>query len=105
MALGFIRRVFSFGQEAETPAPSEGESHTSEPGEGKLTPSPASGKITVTKTVEQSAEPPPPAPEAPRQSWFQRLSHGLARSSRELTGNIAGVFTKKRLDEETLQDL
>lgn len=42
---------------------------------------------------------------APRTSWLQRLSQGLARSSRELTGNIAGVFTKKKLDEDTLQDL
>ena len=66
----------------------------------------ASGKITVGKTVAQKAEAAPtPPPEAPKLSWFQRLSHGLARSSRELTGNIAGVFTKKRLDEETLQDL
>jgi fused signal recognition particle receptor len=37
--------------------------------------------------------------------WFQRLRDGLSRSSRELTGSIAGVFTKKKLDEETLQDL
>ena len=44
-------------------------------------------------------------PEASKLSWFQRLSQGLARSSRELTGNIAGVFTKKKLDEDTLQDL
>jgi len=63
-------------------------------------------KITVAKTVEQYVAPDtPPEPEAPRPGWFQRLSNGLARSSRELTGNIAGVFTKKRLDDETLQDL
>jgi fused signal recognition particle receptor len=30
---------------------------------------------------------------------------GLSRSSRELTGNIAGIFTKRKLDEDTLQDL
>src|SRR6185503_2224111 len=41
----------------------------------------------------------------PRRSWFQRMRDGVARSSRELTGNIAGVFTKRRLDEDTLQDL
>jgi len=66
----------------------------------------APGKVTVGRTVAQAAEPAAaPPPEAPRLSWFQRLSQGLARSSRELTGNIAGVFTKKKLDEETLQDL
>ena len=64
------------------------------------------GKITVARTVEPTAAPEPlAAPEAPKLSWFQRLSQGLARSSRELTGNIAGVFTKKKLDEDTLQDL
>jgi fused signal recognition particle receptor len=66
----------------------------------------APAKVTVTKTVEQKAETvASPAIEAPKLSWFQRLSQGLARSSRELTGNIAGIFTKKRLDEDTLQDL
>lgn len=66
----------------------------------------APGKVTVTKRVEQKAEPQPAAmAPAPRASWIQRLRDGLSRSSRELTDNIAGVFTKRRLDEETLQDL
>jgi fused signal recognition particle receptor len=39
------------------------------------------------------------------QSWFQRLSGGLKRSSDQLTNNIAAVFTKKRLDEAMLDDL
>ncbi|MBZ9736983.1 signal recognition particle-docking protein FtsY [Mesorhizobium sp. CA18] len=69
------------------------------------TPAPSAGKVTVSKKVEQKAEP-VKAPElAPRRSWFQRMREGLARSSRELTGNIAGVFTKRKLDEDTLQDL
>lgn len=68
-------------------------------------PKPAPGKVTVTKKVEQKAEPAKAPEPAPRRSWFQRMRDGLARSSRELTGNIAGVFTKRKLDEETLQDL
>ncbi|WP_027145567.1 signal recognition particle-docking protein FtsY [Mesorhizobium sp. WSM3626] len=66
---------------------------------------PAPGKVTVAKKVEQKAEPRKAPEPAPRRSWFQRMRDGLARSSRELTGNIAGVFTKRKLDEETLQDL
>jgi len=65
------------------------------------------GRVTVAKKVETKAEP-QKAPEpvaAPRQSWFQRMRVGLSRSSRELTGNIAGIFTKRKLDEDTLQDL
>lgn len=68
-------------------------------------PKPAAGKVIVTKKVEQKAEPVKAPEPAPRRSWFQRMRDGLARSSRELTGNIAGVFTKRKLDEETLQDL
>jgi fused signal recognition particle receptor len=67
-----------------------------------VTPPPA--KVLVTKKVEAKAEP-VAAPVAPRPSWFQRMREGLSRSSRELSSNIAGVFTKKKLDEETLQDL
>ncbi|MDG4885145.1 signal recognition particle-docking protein FtsY [Mesorhizobium sp. WSM4884] len=66
---------------------------------------PSAGKVTVAKKVEQKAEPQKAPEPAPRRSWFQRMRDGLARSSRELTGNIAGVFTKRKLDEDTLQDL
>ncbi|WP_246673395.1 signal recognition particle-docking protein FtsY [Mesorhizobium sp. B2-4-14] len=68
-------------------------------------PKPAQGKVTVSKKVEQKAEPAKAPEAAPRRSWFQRMRDGLARSSRELTGNIAGVFTRRKLDEDTLQDL
>jgi len=64
-------------------------------------------KVSVAKAVERKLEPektPELAP-APRQSWFQRMRTGLSRSSRELTGNIAGIFTRRKLDEDTLQDL
>ena len=64
-----------------------------------------SGKVTVTKKVEQKAEPQPAAVPEPKKSWFQRMRDGLSRSSRELTGNIAGIFTKRKLDDDTLQDL
>ncbi|RWQ31378.1 MAG: signal recognition particle-docking protein FtsY [Mesorhizobium sp.] len=70
-----------------------------------LEPKPAPGKVTVTKKVEQKAEPQKTPEPAPKRSWFQRMKEGLARSSRELSGNIAGVFTKRKLDEDTLQDL
>ncbi|MCA0275020.1 MAG: signal recognition particle-docking protein FtsY [Proteobacteria bacterium] len=69
-------------------------------------PKPAAGKVTVQKKVEQKAEiVEAVAAPAPRQSWFQRLRQGLSRSSKELSGNIAGIFTKRKLDEDTLQDL
>ncbi len=42
---------------------------------------------------------------APRPSWFQRLASGLKRSSDQLTGGIAAVFTKKKLDQAMLDEL
>jgi len=38
-------------------------------------------------------------------TWFQRLRAGLARTSSQLTGQIAALFTKRKLDDETLEDL
>ncbi|MBD9374685.1 signal recognition particle-docking protein FtsY [Rhizobium sp. ARZ01] len=42
---------------------------------------------------------------APKRSWFQRLRAGLARTSAHLTGQITSLFTKRKLDDATLQDL
>lgn len=49
--------------------------------------------------------PEPVVAAAPRLSWFQRLRAGLARTSSQLTGQITSLFTKRKLDEATLQDL
>lgn len=56
--------------------------------------------------VEQHQPAKEKAPEEPKKkSWFQRLNSGLKRSSDNLATNIGGVFTKKKLDQETLDDL
>ncbi|MBP2462633.1 MULTISPECIES: signal recognition particle-docking protein FtsY [unclassified Rhizobium] len=38
-------------------------------------------------------------------TWFQRLREGLSRTSSQLTGQIAALFTKRKLDDQTLEDL
>lgn len=40
-----------------------------------------------------------------KKGWFGRLKQGLSRSAEKLTGGITGLFTKAKLDEETLEDL
>ncbi|WP_026620144.1 fused signal recognition particle receptor [Ensifer sp. WSM1721] len=45
-----------------------------------------------------------PGPQ-PKLNWYQRLRRGLSRTSSQLTGQIASLFTKRKLDEATLQDL
>jgi fused signal recognition particle receptor len=39
------------------------------------------------------------------QSWFQRLKSGLTRSSSRLTEGFAAILVKRRLDEETLEEI
>ncbi|MFL5017774.1 MAG: signal recognition particle-docking protein FtsY [Rhizobium sp.] len=58
------------------------------------------GFATGPKAVE-----PEPVILQPKLSWFQRLRNGLARTSSQLTGQITALFTKRKLDDETLQDL
>ena len=43
--------------------------------------------------------------EEKRRSWFGRLKAGLARSSTKLGEGITGIFTRRRLDEEALNEL
>ena len=58
------------------------------------------------------AEPEPapaPKPEAPPaeapKGWWQRLTHGLRRTSSSLSESVTGLFTKRRLDAATLDEL
>lgn len=78
--------------------------------------------------VESAVEAPPPEPEiaafvepepvaAPepepvideppptKKGWFSRLKEGLAKSSSKLTEGITGIFTKRKLDDEALEEL
>ncbi|HEY4547950.1 MAG TPA: signal recognition particle-docking protein FtsY [Pedomonas sp.] len=48
------------------------------------------------ETTENSGE---------KKGWFGRLKQGLSRSAEKLTGGITGLFTKAKLDAETLEDL
>ena len=40
-----------------------------------------------------------------KSGWLSRLRSGLQRSSSKLTDGITGVFTKRKLDDEALQEL
>ncbi|ORE95599.1 cell division transporter substrate-binding protein FtsY [Stappia sp. 22II-S9-Z10] len=66
--------------------------------------------------VEAPVPPPPavptPAPTAPaaaaaaaKDGWFTRLRKGLGRSSNRLGDQVSSLFTKKKLDASSLQDL
>ncbi len=42
---------------------------------------------------------------AEKKRWFSRLTSGLSRSSSKLGDSVSGLFTKKKLDASSLQDL
>ncbi|MGE5267779.1 MAG: signal recognition particle-docking protein FtsY [Deltaproteobacteria bacterium] len=104
-----------FGGKSEAPqAPEAGAaSHSaSDTGEENL----ASGRDRPASVAEAAAETaaapaaaqpapvPKPDEEAPK-SWFQRLKSGLTRTSSKLSEGITGLFTKRKLDGATLDDL
>jgi fused signal recognition particle receptor len=38
-------------------------------------------------------------------SWIEKLKNGLAKTSDKISGGITGIFTKKKLDQESLDQL
>ena len=43
--------------------------------------------------------------EAPKRSWTERLTGGLAASRERLSGALAGVFRRRALDDEAIEEL
>jgi fused signal recognition particle receptor len=63
---------------------------------------PAEDQLSV--APEQSEE--PAAEPAPAKGgWFSRLKQGLGKTSSKLSDGISGIFTKRKLSADTLEDL
>ncbi len=99
-------------EEIAPAAPTE----TVEPIQAEATASPATPEETAeldTNAESQSAapedlapEPSAPAPTEPaRKGWFERLKSGLSKTSTRLTESITGLVTKRKLDQDTLDEL
>ncbi|UCA45552.1 signal recognition particle-docking protein FtsY [Pseudochrobactrum sp. XF203] len=74
--------------------------------DAEVVPAPKPVKVTVSKSVEAKQEPVVVEAEPEKKlSWFERLRSGLSRSSQQLGDSIGGIFTKRKLDEDTLQEL
>jgi len=63
--------------------------------------------VALPKGFSTAETAPPPIDVVPqvKQTWFQRLTAGLFRTSSQLTGQITALFTKRKLDDETLEEL
>ncbi len=53
----------------------------------------------MSETDDQSTDTPE------KKSLFKRMKEGLTRSTRAMSDGVTGIFTKSKLDSETLQDL
>jgi fused signal recognition particle receptor len=69
------------------------------------TPPPVEPAPAVQTAPPAIAEQAPTAEAAPKQSWWARLRHGLARSSSSIAQGVADIFTKKKLSADMLEDL
>ncbi len=56
-------------------------------------------EVEAASVVELSTEP------QEKQSWFSRLKSGLKKSTSVISDGITGIFTKAKLDADTLEDL
>ncbi|HMN38305.1 MAG TPA: signal recognition particle-docking protein FtsY [Hyphomicrobium sp.] len=120
---GLFGRFFG-GKPQPAPAGTIGEAAQGAPGEieraGGLTapeappgaPLPASGEAG--EAVEQPSQAPAQPISAtaaaesqpqPKLTWFQRLKAGLGKTSGRLSEGITGLFTKRKLDAGTLEEL
>jgi len=62
------------------------------------------GASDASPTTETAAAAPQEAP-AKAAGWFGRLKQGLGKTSAKLSDGITGIFTKKKLEAATLDDL
>ncbi len=91
--------------EQQEPKPTEPEVAAPEvaaPGDARpQAPSPA------TITPADAATPAPESESEPekKRGWFSRLRDGLSKSSNRLSEGVAAIFTKRKLDDEMLEDL
>ena len=88
---GFFGRLF--GRKADAPAPAE-------PAPVVAKPAPELAFVDVTPAV-----PEPAAELVGKKSWWSRLKQGLSRSSSSIGIGISDIFTKRKLDAETLEEL
>lgn len=114
---GWFARFRSRGTPAvETPKPPEPEVEKPEPIEPAVATEPE--VPAAPPPIEAAPEPDPDPveavaekepevekPQAEKKGWLSRLRDGLSKSTRKVAESITSLFTKKKLDQQTLDDL
>jgi len=91
------RSLWGFGRKREAPAREEPEAPEREPAQA------LPGTTPVEATPAEGEAEGEAAGKA--KGWFSRLRDGLSRSSNKLGDSVSSLFTKKKLDASSLQDL
>jgi fused signal recognition particle receptor len=89
------------------PEPAAGPVATPAPAAPSPAPAPVSEAPVPTPpapTLPASASP-ASAPPAENRGWWQRLTQGMRRTSSSLSESVTGLFTKRKLDDATLEEL
>jgi len=114
---GFFSKLFGLDQPAETPLPEPAPAPVPEPSvepAAEIVPAaepeaPVAPEILLGEDAPLPIAPPEPStqpePVQPKRSWWRRLRDGLSRTSSALTTGISDLFTKRKLDAGTLEDL
>ncbi len=102
------------GEDSSDPPPLAGE--VPETG-GRSHPPPLAGEVPEGRRGQEASEaevppstaaqplPPQAGEDSAATGFFSRMAKGLSRSSSKLSESITGVFTKRKLDDETLEAL
>ena len=83
---------------AQEPVSADADGDTAEKAQDLNEEKPASPAQAETRPIDPTTETRSPG-------FFSRLTSGLKRSSSKLSDGITGVFTKKKLDDDTLEEL
>ena len=101
----------AIAEEAEVPPEATAEESVPAAEEPASEPLPVTDELRATpilpagfSSTTHRIEPEPVTAER-KLSWIERLRQGLSRTSAQLTSQITSLFTKRKLDDETLQDL
>ncbi len=102
---GLFGRLFGGAKKSETPPAEEKKAdaviETVEEPPASPDSEPEPPPVAATLAQEAPAEEPAPA----KRGWFTRLKDGLTKTSSKLSDGITGLFTKRKLDASTLDDL
>jgi fused signal recognition particle receptor len=117
---GWFSRLLRGTPAVETPKPVEPEVEKPEPVEPavaaepqpepapetdiQVAPPPESETVPV-ETVTEAEAVAVKEPEVEKKGWLSRLREGLSKSTKKVAESITGLFTKKKLDQQTLDDL